>query len=204
MAGRCMKSSGSSMARGSGILLCLAVALAAGGCRQDMHDQPRYKPLAASEFFADGRSARPLVEGTVARGQLRVDQHYYAGRSGDQFVTTFPFAVTREVLERGRERYDIFCSPCHGRLGFGDGMVVRRGFRPPPSFHIERLREEPAGHYFDVITSGFGAMASYAAKVQPADRWAITAYIRALQLSQSARIEDAPPAERAKLLEEEN
>jgi mono/diheme cytochrome c family protein len=164
-----------------------------------MHDQPKYKPLAASAFFEDGRSARPLVEGTVARGHLRADAHLYTGRIGNDLATTFPFPVTRAVLERGRERYAIFCTPCHGALGDGEGMVVKRGLRHPPSFHIERLREAPAGHYFDVITNGFGAMASYASRVPVEDRWAIIAYIRALQLSQHATLADVPEDQRKQL-----
>lgn len=180
-------------------LLAAALAVLAAGCRQDMHDQPKYKPLAASAFFEDGRSARPLVEGTVARGHLRADAHLYTGRIGNDLATTFPFPVTRAVLERGRERYAIFCTPCHGALGDGEGMVVKRGLRHPPSFHIERLREAPAGHYFDVITNGFGAMASYASRVPVEDRWAIIAYIRALQLSQHATLADVPEDQRKQL-----
>jgi mono/diheme cytochrome c family protein len=154
------------------------------GCRQEMSHQPKYTPLAASDFFADGMSARPAVEGTVARGHLRIDERY---------------PVTREVLARGRERFEIFCAPCHGRVGNGDGIVVERGFRAPPSYHIDRLRTAPVEHYFDVITNGFGAMASYASRVPVRDRWAIIAYIRALQLSQSAKIEDVPERERWRL-----
>jgi mono/diheme cytochrome c family protein len=181
--------------------LCSLAALLAltTGCRQQMGDQPRYKPLAASDFFTDGSSARPLVEGAVARGQLRTDQEFYTGKLGKELVKTFPFPVTRAVLERGRQRFDIFCSPCHGRLGNGDGIVVQRGLRAPPSYHIDRLREAPPGHFFDVITNGFGAMASYASRVPVPDRWAIIAYIRALQLSQHATLTDVPPAERRSL-----
>ena len=164
-----------------------------------MHDQPKYRPLAASKLFEDGRSARPLVEGTVARGQLREDELFYAGRSGKDLAKIFPFPVTREVLERGRERYNIFCTPCHSLLGDGNGMVVQRGFRRPPSFHIDRLREAPPGHFFDVMTNGFGAMPSYASRIPVKDRWAITAYIRALQLSQNATLADVPPERRAGL-----
>jgi hypothetical protein len=164
-----------------------------------MNDEPRYKPLAASDFFADGQSARPQVEGTIAHGHLRLDQTFYTGRANGLLVDTLPIPVTREVLARGRERFDIFCSPCHGRLGNGEGMVVQRGFQSPPSYHIERLRNAPDGHIFDVITNGFGAMASYASRVAPGDRWAIVAYIRALQLSQHAAISDVPPDERGRL-----
>lgn len=179
--------------------LLIALALLAGACRQDMHDQPKYKPLAASAFFADGKAARAPVKGTVARGHLHADEALYAGRAGGRRLAEFPLPVTRRLVERGRERYTIFCSPCHGALGDGHGMVVRRGFRQPPSFHEERLREAPPGHYFDVITNGFGAMASYASRVAPEDRWAIIAYVRALQLSQRARLEDVPPEKRKEL-----
>ena len=169
------------------------------GCQQKMAEQPRYEPLEPSAFFPDGRSSRPPVPGTVARDQLQTDEHFYAGQSGGRPADTFPFPVTLQVLERGQERYDIYCSPCHGRLGNGDGMIVRRGLCCPPSFHSDRLREAPVGHFFDVITHGFGAMASYAAQVPPADRWAIIGYIRALQLSQRAALVDLPAEERAKV-----
>lgn len=182
-----------------GCIAALMVILA--GCRQKMAEEPKYTPLAASDFFADGMSARPLVEGTVARGHLRADEQFYEGKSGKRLADTFPFPVTREVLERGRERFTIFCTPCHGQLGNGDGIVVERGFRSPPSYHIDRSRTAPAGHFFDVITNGYGAMASYASRVPPRDRWAIIAYIRALQLSQQAKLADVPAAERQKLLE---
>lgn len=183
-------------------LLCvlfLSGALFAGGCRQDMHNQPKYKPLAASAFFADGQAARQPVAGTVARDHLRLDEHFYAGRTNGQIANTFPFPITRDVLERGRQRFDIFCSPCHSRLGNGEGMVVQRGFRHPPSFHISRLREAPVGLFFDAITNGFGAMPSYASRIGPRDRWAIIAYIRALQLSQWAPLEDVPAEDRRQL-----
>lgn len=176
------------------------LALAAAGCRQDMHDQPRYTALQPSAFFGDGRSARPLPEGTVARGQLAEDTLFHTGRGpGGQFAREFPFPVTREVIERGRERYNVYCSVCHDRVGEGQGMIVRRGYRQPPSFHIDRLRTEPAGHFFDVITNGFGAMPNYAVEVEPADRWAIVAYIRALQRSQRATVSDVPPEDRPRL-----
>jgi hypothetical protein len=164
-----------------------------------MHVQPRYDPLAPSTFFDDGRSARPVVPGTVARGHLRIDDHLYTGKVNGALVDTFPFPVTRQVLERGRERYNIYCSPCHDYLGTGHGMIVQRGFQPPPSYHNDRLRKAPLGHFFDVITNGFGAMHSYADRVSPEDRWAIIAFIRALQLSQHASLEDVPERERAQL-----
>jgi hypothetical protein len=171
------------------------------GCRQDMHDQPRYEALEPSDFFADGRSARPLVEGTVARGHLRDDELMFAGRIDGEPAQVLPFPVTRAVLERGQERYNIYCTPCHDHVGNGQGMIVQRGLRPPPSFHIERLRQAPVGHFFDVITNGYGAMANYAVEVAVADRWAIVAYIRALQLSQYADVAKLPEVDRRVLQE---
>lgn len=181
----------------SGALLVTAALLI--GCRRDMADGARYKPLEPSDFFADGGASRPLPENTLARGQLRADEHYFTGRVKGQLVNTFPASVTRAVLERGRERYDIHCAVCHGRTGDGKGMIVRRGFPPPPSLHIDRLREVPVGHFYEVITNGFGVMYPYASRVEPADRWSIAAYIRALQLSQHATLDDVEPGERAKL-----
>lgn len=170
-------------------------------CQQRMADQPRYEPLQKSDFFGDGRSARPAVEGAVARGRLQADEHLHTGRVGGNPAEEFPFPLTREILARGRERFDIFCSPCHDRTGYGRGMIVRRGYRAPPSYHIDRLRQAPAGHFFIVMTYGFGAMPDYARQVAPEDRWAIAAYIRALQLSQHAPIAQLPPEERRKLME---
>lgn len=180
-------------------MLCASALCALTACRQDMHNQPRYRPLDASLFFNDGRSARPLVPGTVARGHLRTDSKLYRGRDGQEFVTEIPLKVTRELLVRGQDRYNIFCTPCHGRTGDGEGMVVQRGFRHPPTFHQERLHNQPVGHFYDVITSGFGAMASYASRIPVEDRWAIVAYIRALQLAHNATIADVPASDRAKL-----
>jgi mono/diheme cytochrome c family protein len=173
--------------------------LAVSGCRRDMHDQPKFIPLRASTFFTDSRSARPIVAGTVARGRLREDALLYTGKVDGADATVFPFPVDAKVLARGQDRFDIHCSPCHGRTGQGDGMVVRRGYRHPPTYHQDRLREAPVGHFFDVISNGFGAMPDYAAQVVVEDRWAIAAYIRALQLSEHATIADVPPAERGKL-----
>jgi cytochrome c1 len=170
-----------------------------GGCRQDMHNQPRYKPLAASEFFADGRSARPVVEGTVARGHLHIDQARYTGKENGEDVTEFPFPITKADLVRGQERFNIYCSPCHSRIGDGNGMVVRRGFRQAASYHSEKLIKAPVGHFFDVLTNGFGALPRYASRVEPDDRWRIAAYIRVLQLSENATIEDVPPDQRPAL-----
>jgi mono/diheme cytochrome c family protein len=164
-----------------------------------MHDQPKYIPLRESTFFADERSARPLVPGTVARGQLRDDTLLYAGKVGDKDADVFPFAVDARVMARGQERFNIYCSPCHGRTGQGDGMVVRRGYRRPPSFHQDRLRNAPVGHFFDVISDGFGAMPDYAAQIKVEDRWAIIAYVRALQLSEHATPADVPADHRGDL-----
>ena len=175
------------------------VLLAMAACRQDMHDQPKYVPLRASTFFSDSRSARPFVAGTVARGQLREDALLYTGQMTGVDATMFPFAVNEQVMARGRERYDIYCAPCHGRTGAGDGMIVRRGYRRPPTLHQDRLRESPVGHFFDVITNGFGAMPDYATQIRAEDRWAIVGYIRALQLSEHATVADVPPDRRSLL-----
>jgi mono/diheme cytochrome c family protein len=164
-----------------------------------MHDAPRYEPYEASVFFADGTAARPLISHTVARGQLREDRHLYEGVLGGQPADVFPMPVTAEVLARGRERYGVFCTPCHGLTGEGDGMIVQRGFRRPPSYHEERLRNAPVGYFFDVMTNGFGAMQDYASQVPVSDRWAIAAYLRVLQLSQRASIDDVPAGQRAEL-----
>jgi mono/diheme cytochrome c family protein len=168
-------------------------------CRQDMHDQPKYTPLRASTFFADGLSARAPVPGTVARGQLKEDALLNTGKTGGADAVAFPFEVDDRVMARGRERYDIFCSPCHARTGDGNGMVVLRGYRQPPSLHLDRLRTAPVGHFFDVISNGFGAMPDYAAQIRPEDRWAIVAYIRALQLSTEGGIADVPAERRGTL-----
>jgi mono/diheme cytochrome c family protein len=165
-----------------------------------MSEQPRYNPLAPSNFFADGRSERPVVPGTVAHGAPPFGDPLYTGRVNGEVLERIPVPITRELLERGRERFDIYCSPCHGRTGDGRGMIVRRGFRQPPSYHIQRLLNAPDGHFFEVITKGFGEMYSYADRVAPADRWAVIAYIRALQLSQAARLDDVPSPERGRLL----
>ncbi len=179
--------------------LLLLAALSTAGCRRDMQDQPRYKPLAATEFFGDGRSARPLVDDTVARGHLDLDTLLCTGKSGDSAVDTFPFPITRADVLRGQERYNIYCSPCHSRVGDGNGMVVRRGFHQAANYHSERLLKAPAGHFVDVMTNGFGAMPSYAQRVAPGDRWRIAAYIRVLQLSQNAALADVPTEELATL-----
>ena len=173
-------------------LLLLAV-MDMTGCRLDMHVQPRYNPLAKSDFFPDQRAARPLVEGTVARGDERADTYFYTGKIGNNPGDYLPFPVTREVLERGHERYNIYCSPCHSRVGDGNGFVPTRGFaRKPPSYHIDRLQKAPIGYFYDVMTNGFGIMLDYSAQIPPHDRWCIAAYIRALQLSQNASAADVP------------
>jgi cytochrome c553 len=164
-----------------------------GACRQDMHDQPKYKPQRGSSFFADGRSNRPLVPGTIARGRLLDDELLDTGKVGAEFSKVFPFEITKERLERGASRYAIFCSPCHDSTGSGSGMIVQRGMKQPVSFHIDRLREAAPGYYFDVMTNGFGAMYDYADRVSIEDRWAIAAYIRVLQRAQNSKLADAPP-----------
>lgn len=179
-------------------LLLLAVGLAAG-CRVDMHVQPKYLPLEPSSFFPDGRSARPVLAGTVAHGELRTDELRYAGRIGGVTANEFPFPITREDLQRGQERFNVYCTPCHDYTGSGHGMIVQRGLVHPPSYHTDRLRNAPVGHFFEVITNGYGQMYSYAARVDPDDRWRIAAYIRALQLSQHATLDDVPADQRQQL-----
>ena len=175
-------------------MLCLAMAgvLLLAGCRTDMHLDPKFRPLDQSDFYEDGRSSRPLVPGTVARGELHDDTYFYTGMIGKDPGNVMPFPVTREVLERGRQRFNIYCSPCHSELGDGNGMIVQRGYRHPPSFYDPRLVTAPLGHFFDVMTNGFGAMPDYAAQVPARDRWMIAAYIRVLQRSQNATAADVP------------
>ncbi len=211
------------------LAFCLPIsAFCITGCRQDMHDQPRYEPLDKSAFFADGRASRPLPEGTVARNQLREDAPFFTGKTAsggeaavstlaDQgvaatpsqnasvtaqyqgFVNTFPFPIDAQALDRGQERFNVYCSVCHGRTGDGLGMIVRRGYRRPPSYHDDRLRQAPVGYFFDVITNGFGAMPDYSAQVPPEDRWKIIAYIRALQQSRQGTVDDVPPGNRDRI-----
>ena len=175
------------------LALGLVVLVILVGCRNDMHDQPRFKPLAESDFYQDLRASRAPVEGTVARGQLNEDTYFYTGKiganPGDYMPAEVP--VNEETLARGRERYNIYCAPCHSRVGDGNGMVPQRGYRHPPSYHQDRLRKAPLGYFFDVMTNGFGAMPDYAMQITPEDRWKIVAYIRALQLSQNATSADA-------------
>jgi mono/diheme cytochrome c family protein len=164
-----------------------------------MHNQPKAIPLRESMFFKDTSSARPLVEDTVARGTLQDDAAFFTGKSGATEVDALPFALTAEILDRGEQRFNIYCSPCHGMAGQGDGMIVRRGYRQPPSYHIARLRQAPIGHFYDVMTNGFGAMPDYRAQIAPRDRWAIVAYIRALQYSQHAPASDVPGGDPTKV-----
>jgi hypothetical protein len=179
-------------------VVCAAASLVfSAGCqylRQDMADQPKNRPLSPSDFFADGRSERPLVENTVARGAIADDELFVPKDSN-----AFPLPLNRELLERGEERYKIFCTPCHGLQGDGHGIVAMRGMKPPPSFHQDRLRQEPNGYIYDAVTNGFGAMYGYSAQIPPRDRWAIIAYVRALQLSRNAKAADLPAELREKL-----
>lgn len=168
-------------------------AVVAAGCRQDMHDAPRYDPLEASDFFADGSAARPLVAGTVARGHLNDDAYLHTGKDAAGLpVTAFPFAISRADLDRGQERFNVYCAPCHGATGEGNGMIVQRGYRQAQSMHIDRLRTMPVGYFYDVITSGFGVMPDYRAQIPVEDRWRIVAYVRALQASRQATAADVP------------
>ena len=175
-----------------GVISAMAATLALAGCRQDMQDQPKFVPQRGTDFYADGRSARPQVENTVARGQLHEDAYFYTGLQNGKEGDAMPFPVTMDVLERGQERYNVYCTPCHSRVGNGVGMIVQRGYRPAGNFHTARLMVAPLGHFFTVMTNGYGAMPDYAAQLTPQDRWAIVAYIKALQLSQAAKPSDAP------------
>jgi len=180
--------------------LVLGLVAAATGCiRLDMYNQPKFKPLRQTAFYPDGRSSRDFPKGTVARGFLRDDNFFYKGMQDTAFAKDFPMPVTREVLLRGQGRFNIYCTPCHDWAGTGHGMIVRRGFKQPPSYHIDRLREAPPGYFFDVITNGFSTMSGYAAQVTPEDRWAIVAYIRALQLSQNTKLADLPAEDRMRI-----
>ena len=178
-------------------ICALASLFLLAGCslKQDMAQQPKNRPLSPSDFFTDGRSARPLVENTVPRGSLVLEELTVPKDSN-----AFPLPLTMELLDRGENRYKIFCSPCHGLQGDGNGMIAMRGMKHPPSYHQDRLRQVPNGYIYDVITNGFGAMFGYSAQVAPGDRWAIVAYLRALQLSPNAKISDLPPDVREKAL----
>jgi mono/diheme cytochrome c family protein len=181
------------------ILLLTISLLLSSACRQKMSNQPKYDPLEPSDFFSDGMSARPRIPGTVARGELAIDGFLATGKIGNADGDSFPFPITADVMNRGQERFNIYCSPCHGRGGDGNGMIPSRGLRHPPSFHTDALRNAKTGHFFDVMTNGFGAMPTYAPQIPVNDRWAIIAYIRALQLSRNGTINDLPPAQRAQL-----
>lgn len=181
-------------------LLAFGALLAGTSCRQDMHDQPKYKPYSQSSFWPDQRSSRPAIDGTVARGRLKTDTRLWKGKAADgTFINELPMPLTKALLERGQARFNIYCTPCHGRAGDGEGMVVQRGFKHPPTYHSDKLRQQPLGYLYDVITNGFGSMASYASRIPMEDRWAIAAYVRVLQFSQNATIDDVPEADRARL-----
>ncbi len=186
--------------RGVLALAMAVVILAASACSYNMSLQPRYSPMTRSNFFADQRSERPVIEGTVALNQMLANSPVFTGQVNGVAIANVPVPVTLELLKRGQDRFDIYCSPCHSRLGNGEGMVVQRGFAHPPTYHSDRLRQAPDGHFFGVITEGFGRMWSYSNRVDVPDRWAVIAYIRALQLSQSAAVSDVPQAELQKLL----
>ena len=181
--------------------LTMALALAPSGCkREDMHNQPRHEWNEGSEFFADGMSARPQVEGTVAGDQLLSNSPLVTTRAaGGGYADAYPFEITRGALERGRQRYEIYCAMCHGAAGYGDGMIVRRGFARPPSFHLDRLRQAPPGYFVEVITHGFGAMYSYNDRIGPEDRWRIAAYVKTLQLSQGIETASLSPEDRRRV-----
>lgn len=176
------------MAAASTILLISGL-----GCRQDMHDEPKFFPQRGTDFYADGRSARPQVDNTVARNQLHADTYFYTGFINGKEGDGMPFPVTMKVLERGQERYNIYCTPCHSRVGNGMGMIVDRGYAHASDYHTARLEAAPLGHFFNVMSNGYGAMPDYSAQIAPVDRWAIVAYIKALQLSQKATQADVPP-----------
>ncbi len=174
----------------------LMLAAFTSACAGNHRNQPYYEAQEPSEFFEDGKASRPLVPNTIAQGDARSDTELYTGKQNGKDVNTFPYPVTKAVLERGQQQYNAHCVPCHGFDGEGEGMIVRRGYSKPPSYHEEQLRNQPHGHYFDVITNGWGAMPSYADQVYPRDRWAIIAYIRALQLSQNADVKTLPAEDR--------
>jgi mono/diheme cytochrome c family protein len=183
----------------SSLLAFVALLMAVVGCRQDMHDTPRYEAYEASPSLTDNRASRTPPAGTVARGWLREDEALYTGKIDAQFVDQFPFAISRQDLVRGQQRFNIYCTPCHGRLGDGQGMVVQRGLRQAATYHQDRLRQEKVGYFYDVITNGFGAMQGYAEQIPVRDRWLIVAYVRTLQLSQHASVDDVPADRRGAL-----
>lgn len=187
--------------RALALVTLLAAGLGSEACRQDMHDAPRFNPLRKSDFYDDHRSERPLIEDTVPRGWLLADDAYATGKVNGQFVAELPTAVplSLDLLKRGENRFNIYCAPCHSRVGNGLGIVVRRGYKQPPSYDDPRLRAQPIGYFYDVISHGFGQMPDYAAQLQPQDRWAVAAYIRALQVSRHANVADVPANERPQL-----
>ncbi len=179
--------------------LLVVICVLSASCRRDMYNQPKAKPLAENTFFKDGAAARPIPPHTVARGDTRENSAFSTGLTNGTLITQLPMPLTPQLLQRGRERYDIYCAVCHGLNGDGNGEIVRRGFPAPPTYHLDRLRNAPIGHFYDVITNGYGVMYPYAARVEPQDRWAIVVYIRALQLSHNAKPEDVLPNEKSKL-----
>ncbi len=181
------------------VSILFALCLCSLGCRQDMYNQPKAKPLSENSFFENGTSARPLPPHTIAQGYADKGDAFHTGLVNGTLMTQLPMKLTPQLLMRGQERFNIYCAVCHGMTGDGNGEIVRRGFPAPPSYHIDRLRNAPIGHFYDVITNGYGVMYPYATRVEPADRWAIAAYIRALQLSHDAQMNDVPPAEQTKL-----
>jgi cytochrome c553 len=182
------------------MLGALGAVVLLGGCRQDMQDEPRMFPQRGTTLFADGRSVRPQVEHTVARGQLHADEYFYTGLIDGKEQDMLPFPVTMTVLRRGQEQFNVFCTPCHSRVGNGAGMIVERGYKPAGNFHDAKRLAEPLSHYFTVMTHGYGAMPNYAAQLTEADRWAVAAYIRALQLSQNAKLADVPAGTKVETL----
>ncbi len=187
------------MTRSMAIFAIVATCCLSSACRQDMQDQPKYKPLGESKFFLDGRESRPIPANTIATDELNDNDSYHTGMANGAFLDTIPTPVNAKLLTRGRDRYDIFCSPCHGRLGDGNGMVAQRGVRAPANFHTDRLRSVPPGYIYQVITNGYGGMGDYGDQVPVDDRWAIVAYIRALQLSRHESLSDVPAGARAQL-----
>ena len=184
--------------------LLLTFLAAAAGCRQDMHDAPRYDPYESSAIFRNASSAQPLVPGTVPRSDvagavLNEDELLNTGKIAGELATVFPFAISRRDLDQGEERYNIYCAPCHGKTGEGNGMVVQRGYRQAANMHIDRLRMMPVGYFIDVMTNGFGVMPDYRAQITPEDRWRIAAYVRALQLTRTGTAQDVPAAELERL-----
>ncbi len=201
-AGNKEQGTGNRVYRTAGVLAMTAAATLLAGCRQDMHNQPKFYPQRGTSFFADSRSARPQVENTVARNQLHANTYFYTGVVNGKEGDGMPLPVTEELLQRGQEKYNVFCTPCHSRVGNGAGMIVQRGYRPAGNFHTDRLRNAPLGHLYSVIANGYGAMPEYGSQVGAEDRWAIVAYVRALQLSQNARASDVPSGQHPQDLHE--